>query len=729
MIKKTHKIRKYLKKTRKRTSRGGKKLTPGDENVDAIPLGSPNMSKLSSNKKSSPRRTIAPMHPITPIKTSSEDLEKRLSELEKKLALLKNEDLEDKTPVIDSPFHIPPYANKKGKPNFPLKSPNFESQDVVSPEKYDKYNSYTSKNDDEHVSNQTPLELNSLQVVGYDKHPFFNPRALPDMTHKKLPILKKKVNVTIDAHGSVDRILGDNEKRLANHYLRVIELGHYDGMVRVYRTEYYKILNEVLRNPSYAELFEDTRTGAELREKVYKKLCPFIDDTRKPHCKHFSYNNRGDNYFRLVHLTHNRLFSGDRQDIDIRENHPITGRTLLNFEHQGIFIPLPYNSTKTGMPYYTKQMFELFPGTTFISRNAKMSLVDNILPLAIERNERLNIFVSSCNVSNVLMAVPPSMSSKSGISNFISTGKNFLFLISNLSQKIIGCVTFLNRRPRKGREAVHGIDNIISPIDPILTIEVLDMMTRLLLCMNNEIFTKNYNHENMYKYNSRFVSHYFLGPIIPHSKWVPNELVKELNNDTPFDKSENPKLSELYAMAKLYLIQELVDNLGTSLELAVSMLTEVKKIYDLVINTIDMYSVEDLMTPMEVDFYRAIRPKFESLVDFLQWVHRGIYMFYLPKLQNDKHNKKPGFRRERFINKPFYVEFLKLYKNNSLFFDQQTDFMKEPFFIENINPHKYIERVNIDDVRDRMPGKDKFLSDSDLLKNKNKSKHKLNVSV
>jgi hypothetical protein len=247
--------------------------------------------------------------------------------------------------------------------------------------------------------------------------------------------------------------------------------------------------------------------------------------------------------------------------------------------------------------------------------------------------------------------------------------------------------------------------------------------------MRNTIFTKNYKNETMHKYNSSFVSHYFLGPIIPHSKWVPNELIKELNNDTPFNESENPKISELYAMAKLYLIQELVDNLGTTLEIAVSIMVELKKIYDLVIETINTYSVDDLMRPIELDFYRAYHSKFEYLFDFFDWIYRGIYMFYLPKLQNDKNNNKPVFRRERFINKPFYVKFLKLYKRNSLFFDQQTDFMRPSMILENVNPYRYIERVNIDELRDIMPGKDKFLSDSDLLKNKNKSKYKSNVSV
>jgi hypothetical protein len=722
MVKKTHRIKKYLKKTKKRTSRGGKKLTPGEENADAIPIRTPHVSNISNGKQiTPPRETLVPIRTIIPANTPT-------TELEKRLALLKEEDLEDledKTPVIDSPFHIPRYA----KPELPFNSPSFESQDVVSPEKYDIYDSYSSTNDEYRESSETPAEANSFQVVGYDKHPFYNPRTLHDMTHKKLPILKKKVNVTIDAHGSVDRILGDNEKRLANHYLRVIELGHYDGMVQVYKAEYYKILNEALRNPSYDELFEDTRTGAELRVKLYKKLCPFIDDSRKPNCKHFSYNNRGDNYFRLVRLTHDRLFSGDREDIDIRENHPITPRTLLNFEHQGMFIPLPYNRTKTGMPYYTKEMFELFPGTTFFSKSTQISLVDTILPLAIERNERLNIFITSCNVSDILMASPHSMTSKSGISKFITTGKNFLFLISNLSQNIISCANFLKRRPRKGREAVYGIEDVISSVDPILTKDVVDIMTKVLICMRNTIFTKNYKNETMHKYNSSFVSHYFLGPIIPHSKWVPNELIKELNNDTPFNESENPKISELYAMAKLYLIQELVDNLGTTLEIAVSIMVELKKIYDLVIETINTYSVDDLMRPIELDFYRAYHSKFEYLFDFFDWIYRGIYMFYLPKLQNDKNNNKPIFRRERFINKPFYVKFLKLYKRNSLFFDQQTDFMRPSMILENVNPYKYIERVNIDELRDIMPGKDKFLSDSDLLKNKNKSKYKSNVSV
>ena len=48
---------------------------------------------------------------------------------------------------------------------------------------------------------------------------------------------------------------------------------------------------------------------------------------------------------------------------------------------------------------------------------------------------------------------------------------------------------------------------------------------------------------------------------------------------------------------------------------------------------------------------------------------------------------------------------------------------------ENVNPYKYKQRINIDDVRDRMPDKDKFLSDNKLFKNSNVAKERTNVSV
>lgn len=745
MVKKTHRIkeknksirRRYLKKTKKRIYYGGKKLTPSDENADAIPLKTPrtpDMRLLSSKKgTSSGRESILPPPTITPLDNDDDEL----SDIERRLAMLKGDDSLNTTPVINSPFHIPEYKRKSYEQNSQLKSPNFESQDVVLSETYDNYNSLSSEDDKDRLQLSTPLP-SSFQVIGYNKHPFFTHKNLPDMTGKKLPTLTNKVNLTIDAHGSIGRILTDNDKRLANHYLRIIEIGDYGGTVAVYRTGYYKLLNDMLRNPSYAQLFDDTHIGKQLRIKAYKKLCRFIDDTRKPPCDKFSYNKRGDDYFKLIHLTHDRNFSGDKEDIDVRENHPITARTLTSFEHQGLFIPIPYNRNKTGLPYYTKELFQLFPGTTFMSKNTRVSLVNNILPFAIERNERFNIFISSCNVSYNLMAiaraVPDYVPDKSGISHFISTGKKFLFLISDLSQNIKLCVKFLYKKLYKGRETAYGVNMLLDPNDPKLTPEIVDTMDKVILCMQNNIFTKNYSHREMHEYNSYTAPHYFLGSIIPkyHESYksnTPNELVEELNKPNPFDTSKYPEVYELFAMARLYLIQELVDNLGTTLELAVSTLNQVYKLYEVILETIKIDPGTKLLTPQEVDLFKRNHSLFLGLIYLLEWIYDNVYTYYLPKLQNDKNNNKPEFRNERFINKPLYKKFLKLYKANSLFFDEQTDFMHHSSSYENVNPYKYKQRINIDDVRDRMPDKDKFLSDNKLLKNSNIAKERTNVSV
>lgn len=748
MVKKTHRIKKrnkgnkgnksirrrYLKKTKKRIYYGGKKLTPSQENVDAIPVNTPStpdMRLLSSKKgTSSGRGSVLP--PPTTTTTLDNDDDK-LSDLERRLAILKGDDSLNTTPVINSPFHIPEYKRKPDEQNSRLKSPNFESQDVVLSETYENYNSFSSEDDKQRTQLTAPLP-SSFQVIGYDKHPFFSHKNLPDMTGKKLPSLTNKINLTIDAHGSVGHILNDNEKRLANHYLRIIEIGDYDGTVSVYRPEYYKILNDMLRNPNYAELFDDTHVGKQLRTKAYKKLCPFIKDSRKPPCDKFSYNKRGDDYFKLIHLTHDRSFSGDKEDIDVRENHPITARTLTSFEHQGLFIPIPYNRNKTGLPYYTKEMFQLFPGTTFMSKNTKISLVNNILPLAIERNERFNIFISSCNVSYNLLAVTSSVHDKSGISHFISKGKTFLFLISNLSQTITSSIKFLLTKLYKGRETVYGVNMLLNPDDPKLTPEIVDTMDKVILNMQHNIFMKNYGYKEMHEYNTHTVPHYFLGSIIPkfHESYksnTPNELVEELNKSNPFDTSKHPEVYELFAMARLYLIQELVDNLGTTLELAVSMLNQVNKLYIVILETIKTDPGTKLLTPAEVELYKRNYYLFLGVLYLLEWVYDNVYIYYLPKLQNDKNNNKPEFRDERFINKPLYKKFLKLYKANSLFFDEQTDFMHEPSSHENVNPYKYKQRINIDEVRDRMPSKDKFLSDNKLLKNSNNAKEKMNISV
>jgi hypothetical protein len=263
--------------------------------------------------------------------------------------------------------------------------------------------------------------------------------------------------------------------------------------------------------------------------------------------------------------------------------------------------------------------------------------------------------------------------------------------------------------------------------------ELIDAVARPLLCLKHSIFESAYTPDISDNYNYETMCPYFLGPIVPDGANISintdNELIDELDKPEPFKNSPNPIQSELYAMAKLYLIQEFIDNIGTVLEIAVSMLYNLYKIYMLVLEEIDNNPSNPGLTAGIIDLFENNREPFMKLYYFLENVYDNLYSYYLPRLQNDKNNKYPEFKAERFINKPFYTKFLKLHKSGSLFFDEHTNFMHESSSYENMNPYKYKQRINMDDIRDRMPGKGKFLSSRKSPRLSNVAKHKETVSL
>jgi hypothetical protein len=209
-----------------------------------------------------------------------------------------------------------------------------------------------------------------------------------------------------------------------------------------------------------------------------------------------------------------------------------------------------------------------------------------------------------------------------------------------------------------------------------------------------------------------------------------NELVVELDKSEPFKTLPNPKQAELYAMAKLFLIQDFVYNIGTILEIAVSMLTVAEKVYSMFLRDMDSKPDDDSLFPIWIqELFKKNRDNFLRLLHFLDKVYSDIYSYYLPRLQNDKNNKQPEFKSKRFINKPFYVKFMKLYKSDSLFFDEHNNFMHESSSYENMNPYKYKQRINMDEIRDRMPNKGKFLSSKKSPRLSNEAKDKIFVSL
>jgi len=331
------------------------------------------------------------------------------------------------------------------------------------------------------------------------------------------------------------------------------------------------------------------------------------------------------------------------------------------------------------------------------------------------------------------MINPSIQDNSTGITQFLSKGKEFLFIVASLSSLVDSCLRkYFDRMTFQGKETAVKMYSFKKNSDRVDE-ELIDAVARSLICLKHSIFESAYTPDISDNYNYETMCPYFLGPIVPDGANIrnntENELINELNNSEPFKKSPNPIQSELYAMAKLYLIQEFIDNIGTVLEIAVSMLYNLYKIYMLVLEEIDNNPSNPLLSAGLIDLFENNREPFMKLYYFLENVYDNLYSYYLPRLQNDKKNKYPEFKSKRFINKPFYVKFMKLYKSNSLFFDEHTNFMHEASSYENINPYKYKQRINMDDIRDRMPGKGKFLSSRKSPRLSNVAKDKINVSI
>lgn len=65
----------------------------------------------------------------------------------------------------------------------------------------------------------------------------------------------------------------------------------------------------------------------------------------------------------------------------------------------GVLLPVDYNLDKSTPQLAKKELFKLYPGTTFLSSNTSMRLIETLLPIAIQQNRRINIVIMSCVVN------------------------------------------------------------------------------------------------------------------------------------------------------------------------------------------------------------------------------------------------------------------------------------------------------------------------------------------
>jgi hypothetical protein len=272
---------------------------------------------------------------------------------------------------------------------------------------------------------------NSYMVKGYNTHPMFRvgqttrdeENALASLSEKH-PKIKGEDTALVFAHGAVVNELTPKMKFLANKYLRIIEFGKMgQALAMTYRSFMVK-LNYIMQSPFYNVMFDNTDEGETTRDMAFKILCPYIVNDNISSCD-------TNDTLNLVDITHDRFLEGDVEDMKIPENKKISYKSLKNKTTMGIFLPVNYK-LDTSTPYLAKkELFKLYPGTTFFSKNTKMNLIESLLPIAIRRNRRINLFIVSCMVNYIEGDdLHNSVLGKPGISNpairTLVTGKKFL---------------------------------------------------------------------------------------------------------------------------------------------------------------------------------------------------------------------------------------------------------------------------------------------------------------
>ena len=272
---------------------------------------------------------------------------------------------------------------------------------------------------------------NSYMVKGYKTHPMFRTRpmtrdeemALVSLSEKQ-PKIKGEDFVLVFAHGAVVNELTPEMKFLANKYIRIIEFGKMGQALAMRYRSFMVKLNYIMQSSFYNVMFDNTDDGQRTRDMAFKMLCPYIMNDSISSCD-------TNETLNLTDITHDRFLEGDVEDMKIHDNKKISYKSLKNKTTMGIFLPVNYNLDNSTRYLARKELFKLYPGTTFFSKNTSIKLIETLLPMAIQQNRRINLFMVSCMVNYIEGDdIHNSTVSKPGYLNpaikTLNTGKMFL---------------------------------------------------------------------------------------------------------------------------------------------------------------------------------------------------------------------------------------------------------------------------------------------------------------
>jgi hypothetical protein len=430
----------------------------------------------------------------------------------------------------------------------------------------------------------TPLDPTSLQVVGYNTHPMFRPLTEADKIElAELSEKNKKIKgedfVYLMAHGALQAELSPEMKILANKYLRIIEIGKAGNLLTPYSVNFVFDINNFMRNPKNFVMFDNNKEGGKKRKELFDKLCPYMFNDNINLC-------RKAETFDLIDITHEREFEGHHEDIMIKEDLKITYKTLHNMITMGFFLPINYERDKSTPFKHKKELFRLYPGTTFFSKNTKFKLIETLLPIAIRENKRINILIFSCNVFypndddiyNIPLIHKPG--SKNPAINILTLSKRY---ISNLSKLIADfLMAFQSNNLITGilHTFVNGVDNFTNLTNYAANgkyTELFSISDNIIKFYNSYFLPFTYNNLQIRKIEEMFS---FAG--IGFNA-ISNDLILY---DQPLKDTDYYSYSNELIKVKIYIMKEMMSILSTRIYLIKALM---QNIFSNLIELRDMY--------------------------------------------------------------------------------------------------------------------------------------------
>ena len=505
----------------------------------------------------------------------------------------------------------------------------------------------------------------SLQAIGYNTHNFFHPTQITESMYEmgmNNNEEKQKEYVFVHGHGGLGQELSQNKKILAKKYIRLIELGNMFELVSATTRGIFKYINDLMRSPDYPKLFLNNTVGRDERKKVHSGLCKYYSINDVNACK-------VKDSLKLVDITHDRVFSGHFSDAETDENQKVTFRSLDKIKTMGMFLPLDYNEDASDKFLYNKEMFRLYPGSSYLTLSTSMNLIDTLLPIAINENKIFNVIVFSCAVryddEYVPVKIVPPLQAPSTI---YTKEQGIPAPPPSLANK--GKIT-------KEMEVLHTGKMFISDLSRFISEFIIATSGLSFYVEMSDIYGN-------YKVTSKYPSSKLVSAHIQQLKKGITELINLYNKKIPFiSKYSSQQISSIFSFNQIgltsnifYLIDpinpDIDDKLNT--ELIYIKLYLMKELYDKCYKHIVYYKVliEGLRTFFQEVYqstsdaeYRIYLDNAQDVIDFYN-TFLGVLYTVVWFINNGLKKPDTGGAGGSFYNFPKFVTSVEEYKKKHL---------------------------------------------------------------